>query len=80
MRFHVFPLRDHGLGFLRDGVWSETAIFEGTRPYVRTTRRVGNFKEQNWGVSVSAISGIIGWKNALNHFAIIYPGCLPEGI
>jgi hypothetical protein len=25
-------------------------------------------------------SGIIGWKNALNHFAIIYPGRLPEVI
>jgi hypothetical protein len=47
MRVHVFLLRDHGGGPLRDGVWSETAILEGAHPVTGMTRRVGNFNEQN---------------------------------
>ncbi len=37
-------------------MWSEAAISAGTHSYIRTTRRVGDFNEQNWGISVGAIN------------------------
>jgi putative transposase len=43
----------------------------------RTTSRGGTPKNPS---ITQRGSGTQGWKNALNHFAIIYPGRLPEGI
>jgi putative transposase len=43
----------------------------------RTTSRGG--KPKNPSITQRG-SGTHGWKNALNHFAIIYPGRLPEAI
>ena len=43
----------------------------------RTTSRGGTPKNPS---ITQRGSGTKGWKNALNHFAIIYPGRLPEGI
>jgi hypothetical protein len=38
------------------GVWSETTSIQGGPPYATERPRVGNFDEQNWGISVSAVT------------------------
>ena len=37
-------------------MWSETTSIEGGPPHAAERPRVGNFREQNWGFSESAVT------------------------